>query len=186
MILDVIHRNTGALRAVVDDLLDLAALESGHLSMTGGEADLAELVKVAVRAVAPVGDEFGVTVDMDLPPELIVPGDAHRLTQAIENLLSNAVKYSPHGGAVCVRLTADEDVATLTIADTGIGVPPEEQELLFQRFYRASNARHSGITGTGLGLAIVATIIEGHHGEVSLGDNHPGTLVTVRLPLRPA
>ncbi|HLL66309.1 MAG TPA: ATP-binding protein [Micromonosporaceae bacterium] len=181
-LVEVIGRNTAALRAIIDDLLDLAGLESGHLSITTEDVDLVPLISEATTGL-PAAD--GVTVQTELPERVVVHGDPGRLRQVLDNLLSNAVKYSPDGGRVSVYLGRDGDAAELRVTDAGIGIPPEERHHLFQRFYRASNARTSGITGTGLGLTIVRTLVEAHAGTIALTDpaDHAGTTITIRLPL---
>jgi signal transduction histidine kinase len=110
-------------------------------------------------------------------------GDADRLRQAIDHLMSNAVTYTLEGGTVRVHLIDDGSAYEVTVADTGIGIPPAEREQLFQRFFRASNTRSRGIPGTGLGLSISRTIVERHSGAITLRDHTgPGTTFQVRLP----
>ncbi|HEX5740944.1 MAG TPA: ATP-binding protein [Pilimelia sp.] len=183
--LDAISRNTEGLRAIVDDLLDLAAMESGHADMAVQPVDLAALVRQEEQALGEVAARSGVRVRDALPGSLPVRGDPDRLRLLIRNLLSNAVKYSPDGGVVDVAAGTDASAVELTIADGGVGIPPEERERLFRRFFRASNALDRGIPGTGLGLSISRAIVEAHGGTLSLRPREPahaGTTVTVRLP----
>jgi signal transduction histidine kinase len=99
------------------------------------------------------------------------------------NLLSNAVKFTPPDGTVTVRAERAADEVVLTVADTGMGIPEAEQQALFARFFRASNAIHQAIPGTGLGLAIVRTIVDNHGGSITVtSTERVGTTVTVRLP----
>ncbi|GAA4945888.1 hypothetical protein GCM10025331_36480 [Actinoplanes utahensis] len=176
-LLAVIERNNARLRSLVERLLDLAALEAGHVQLTVGEVDLAALVTMAAA-------EQG--AHAEAPERLVVAGDRARLRQVVENLIGNAVKYSPEGAEVRVTLTADDDAAVLTVSDTGIGIPAGERPRLFARLYRATNARHSGIPGAGLGLALSRAIVELHRGTITLaGNDAAGTVATVRLPRRP-
>ncbi|WP_213012292.1 sensor histidine kinase [Paractinoplanes toevensis] len=182
---EAIARGTTALRGIVDDLLDLTALESGHLQVSLRPADLAYLARRSLQRIRDSADANGVTVTADLPEVLVTTGDPQRLRQVLDNLLSNAVKYSPDGGHIMLALADDEQGVTITVSDTGIGIPPEDRPQLFQRFYRASNARHTAIPGTGLGLCIVRAIVEAHHGTITLDDTpRAGTTITVRLPPR--
>jgi signal transduction histidine kinase len=183
---EAIARGTGTLRAIVDDLLDLAALESGHLQVSIRPIDLAEIARQALHHVQDAADANGVTITADIPQHLITTGDPQRLRQVLDNLLSNAVKYSPTGGHSTLALAHVKHTVTMTVTDTGIGIPNSERHHLFDRFYRASNARHTAVPGTGLGLNIVRAITEAHHGTVTLDDRpHAGTSFTVRLPHDP-
>ena len=113
-----------------------------------------------------------------------VHGDPGQLERVLINLLSNATKFTPDGGTVTIRLDlASADTATIVVSDTGIGIPAEDQEQLFDNFFRASNAVAETIQGTGLGLAIVRTIVSAHEGELSLDSAiGEGTTVTMVLP----
>ena len=183
-LLDVIIRSNTRLAGLVEQLLDLAALESGHADLAVVPVDLTAAVEDAVVAMSAVVGEHRITVHTELASGVVVPGDPERLRQVVDHLLTNAVKYSPDGAAVTVTLTTDADgSAVLTVTDTGIGVPADEHPQLFRRLYRASNARHSGVPGAGLGLAFSRAIVERHGGTINLGAPQPtGTAVTVRLP----
>ncbi|MEU4426014.1 ATP-binding protein [Actinoplanes sp. NPDC024001] len=182
-LLAVIERNNARLRTLVERLLDLAALESGHAQLTETTVDLAAVVSSAAAA-AVTDDEPQPEIRTELPAQLLIPGDPLRLRQVAENLIGNAVKFSPAGSTVTVTLTAAEDAAVLTVTDTGMGIPPGERDRLFARLYRATNARHSGIPGTGLGLALTRAIVDLHGGSISLREGaQGGTVATVRLPV---
>jgi PAS domain S-box-containing protein len=146
---------------------------------------LAEVVASAVDALSTEAAERGIELTVDLPAaDVLVPGLPDDLYRVGVNLVSNAIKYSHPGATVTVRLDVpDGEVALLTVCDTGIGIPAAEHGRLFDRFYRASNARTSEIPGTGLGLAITKTIVDEHRGELAI-DSQPGvgTTVTVVLP----
>ncbi|HEX5741000.1 MAG TPA: ATP-binding protein [Pilimelia sp.] len=177
---EVIQRNNHQLRGLVDRLLELAALDAGHLGLAIAEVDLAALVRDradAARAAAPHA-----RVTADAPAALTVPGDPERLRQLVDALLDNATRYSRGDCGVTVSLRDEEDVAVLVVTDTGGGVPEPEQPLLFRRLYRGRNARHTGIPGAGLGLALSRAVAERHHGTIALNSGPRGTTVTVRLP----
>ncbi|GGN49736.1 PAS domain S-box-containing protein [Actinoplanes campanulatus] len=181
--LAVVARNTTVLQHIVDTLLDLAALDSGHHELHRAAIDLVTVVTEAVAAYRPRAVGTGVRLYADLPERLRADGDAVRLRQLVDDLLSNALKFSPAGGDVQVTLRAVDHLAELCIADNGIGTPEPERDEVFNRFYRAGNVRHQGIPGFGLGLARARTIVRLHGGEISLRQRRPtGTVVCVRLP----
>jgi PAS domain S-box-containing protein len=185
-LLTVIERNNRRLRTLIDSLLDLAALESGHARLAALPVDLAELTAAAVTEISPTAAEHRITIELDVPEDLTVPGDSRRLRQVVDSLLSNAVKFSPDDATVTVCVAADGDTAVLTVADTGSGIEADEQPNLFRGLYRGRNAHHSGIPGSGLGLTLSKVVVERHHGTITLAPNQPsGTTVTVRVPRTP-
>jgi signal transduction histidine kinase len=150
--------------------------------MADEPVDLSEVVSEAVLAAAAAA-ERGIVVDPARIDAVVVRGDRGRLRQVVDNLLSNAVKFSPPAGTVTVTLTGEGGVASLIVADNGVGVPPAEQARLFRRLYRAGNVRHTGLPGAGLGLALCRVVVERHHGTITLASHEStGTTVTVRLP----
>ncbi|MFI7596269.1 ATP-binding protein [Actinoplanes sp. NPDC049681] len=180
-LLDVVVRNSAELLTLVDQLLDLVALESGHARLTSAPVDLVAIVTDAVSATRPAGDARHITLRTDLPDQLTVPGDDTRLRQVLDHLLDNAIKYSPDGATVSVTLHSRDNAAVLAI--TNPGAPTDEHDHLLRRLYRGSNARHQGIPGSGLGLTLSRAIIDRHHGTLTVKPNPPtGTSVTMRLP----
>jgi signal transduction histidine kinase/CheY-like chemotaxis protein len=179
----VVDRNAQRLRYLIEQLLDLAAIETGHLAIASEEVNLHEVVEAAVAHAGRAAAERDITIEARSPETLTVTGDADRLTQMLHGLLDNALKFSHRNATVTVTATADDGSAQLTVADTGIGLPTDEQPQLFRRLYRGDNARHRGIPGNGLGLAMSRVIVERHRGTITLAENRPsGTKVTVRLP----
>ena len=185
--LDVLSRNSACLRRIVDQLLDLAALDNGHADLAHEPVDLPATVRAAAEAARPAADDAGVTLALDLRSAAPVSGDATRLRQVVDELLDNAVKHTPPGGHVTAVLTQPAAaVVELTISDTGVGVSADERERLFGRFYRSQRTRERRIPGNGLGLAISRAIVEGHRGSIRLVPiGEPGTRITVRLPVTP-
>jgi signal transduction histidine kinase/CheY-like chemotaxis protein len=182
-LIEVIERNNGRLHTLIERLLDLAALESGHARLATVPVDLAEVTTAGVKAITPAAQEHRVTVDVHAPAGLTVPGDPDRLRQVVDSLLSNAVKFSPDGSTVTVTLAADGDLAVLSIADTGDGIPDDERPSMFRGLYRGRNAQQAGIPGAGLGLTLSRVLVERHHGTITLAANRPtGTTVIVRIP----
>ncbi|MBL7258313.1 sensor histidine kinase [Paractinoplanes lichenicola] len=183
---DAVHRNATSLRAVVDTLLDLAGLDSGHVALRVEPVDLSDVVDSALAAARPHAVANGVRLHYEREEPLPLHGDRRRLRQVVDDLLANAIKYSPRGGDVEVTLVERAGVAELSVADHGIGTPAEERDRVFDRFYRASNVRHQGIAGKGLGLSLARTIVNLHGGTIRLSGHPPhGTTVLIRLPISP-
>jgi len=112
-----------------------------------------------------------------------LPGDGVQLDRVLANLLGNAVKFTPAAGTVSVHAEATDGEAVLVVADTGMGIPAEEQQALFVRFFRATNAIRQAVPGTGLGLAICRKIVDNHGGTIDVDSTeNVGTTITVRLP----
>jgi signal transduction histidine kinase len=183
--LDVIERNTVRLRALIEDLLTLSRIESGTFRTTQAELDVAALVRGVEPTVRPQAEQAGLRLELDdVPTGLTVVGDELQLERVLLNLLTNAVKFTPAGGRVRLTVRARDGEVLLRCSDSGIGIPAAEQERLFSRFFRASNATDRAIPGTGLGLVIVRGIVERHGGRLTVeSEEEAGTTVTVWLPL---
>jgi len=183
--LDAMSRNSRRLTKMIEDMLTISKIELGAFTSRLRPVDLAGLVQAATDVIRPTALRGGIGFEVSCPGHgLVVDGDAEQLDRLLENLLSNAVKYTPRGGRVGLAVTAADDQAVLTVADTGIGIPKADQASLFTRFFRASNAVAAEIQGSGLGLSIVRTIVTNHHGELSVESaQDQGTTVTVRIPL---
>jgi signal transduction histidine kinase len=155
------------MHSLVNDLLDLTRLEQGRTSLNMEELDLREVVRDAVGATRPLFESKQQQLDLRLPEaHCNVRGDRQRLEQVVINLLSNAHKYSPPGSRVEVRARRSGDECLVTVRDNGPGVPPEERERIFERFYRSSLHRGDRTASTGLGLPIARTVAEMHRGRV--------------------
>lgn len=150
------------------------------------ELDLAQVVGDAVDASADRATEAGLELTARLAATVIL-GDGDRLRQVVDNLLGNAIKYTPRGGQVDVEVLVSGADAVLRVSDTGIGIPHDQAEHVFETYYRASTAAAASIPGTGLGLAITKSIVEGHRGTISAVPTEPlGTVFEVRIPLSAA
>ena len=185
--LTVVDRNVGRLRTLVNDLLFVAQVEAGRLSLELEDVALDDVAEEAVEAAALRADEKGVALTLSAEAVPPLRGDRRRLAQLTDNLVSNAVKFTERGGEVHVRVRREGRQAVLEVADDGIGIPEEEQEQLFQRFFRSSTAVAGSIQGTGLGLAISRSIVDAHGGRISLKSREgEGTTVRVELPVHAA
>jgi PAS domain S-box-containing protein len=177
-----IDRNSRALSRIVGDLLFLASVDAGKLSLQTEDVDLAELVADTVEACGPSADRRGITLSVETDGVPTVRGDRARLAQLTDNLLSNAIKFTPEGGRVEVRGHEAASNAVIEIRDTGVGIAADEIPRLFTRFYRATSATEHAISGTGLGLAIVKSITDAHRGTIEV-DSTLGVGTTMRLLL---
>jgi signal transduction histidine kinase/HAMP domain-containing protein len=184
--LAVVERNAQRLLRLVGDLLFAAQIERGALLLEPGTVDLAQLVRDAVALARPRADEADIALTVETMPVDVSLGDRDRLAQVLDNLLSNALKFTSPGGRVAVRLLVRDARARLEVQDTGVGIPPEDVPKLFDRFYRATNARAGAVPGLGLGLMIVRAIVEGHDGTIAVDSEiGRGTTFVVELPLHP-
>jgi signal transduction histidine kinase len=181
--LEVIARNTKRLRELIEDILTLSRIESGAFRSDLGPVDLAMVVERAVTAIGPAAEKAAVGLHCDVRGPLPMRADGVQLDRVLANLLGNAVKFTPADGTVTISAERRGGHAVLVVADTGMGIPADEQQALFVRFFRATNAIRQAIPGTGLGLAIVRKIVDNHGGTIKVDSTeNAGTTVTVRLP----
>jgi signal transduction histidine kinase len=181
--LDLARRNAGRLGRLVEDVVDLSRGDTGRLRMEMGEVDLGDLLRDAVDAARPAAATALVGLDLQTEPLPAVRGDRHRLRQVLDNVLSNAVKFTPAGGWVTVRADARDGEVRVEVADTGLGIPPEDRERVFERFFRSPEATRRAIPGSGLGLAIARMILEAHGGRIAAeGREGLGSVVRIHLP----
>lgn len=183
--LDAVDRNARRLMTLIENMLTTAKIEMGGFTTRRIPVDLAGLVSAAAEVIKPSAITGGLDLEVSRPTgELVVDGDADQLDRVLVNLLSNAVKYTPKGGHVRMALAREGDCAVLTVADTGIGIPAQDQAALFTRFFRASNAVSGAVPGSGLGMSIARTIVANHEGDISVESaESKGTTVTVRIAL---
>ncbi|SHM90857.1 ATP-binding protein [Cryptosporangium aurantiacum] len=181
--LRIIERKAADLQQLTDDLLDLARLDAGEISVDPRPVSLTRLLNEVATDHRPAAEAKHLTVDVATDGPVVVPVDPTRFRQVLTNVLSNAVKYTPEGGRVTVRAVRADDIVTVSVADTGIGIPADQYARLFERFFRTSNAVQQGIKGTGLGLAITRAIVERHGGTITARPGTPtGTVFTITLP----
>lgn len=165
--LENIARETDRMIALVEDLLDLARLESGRLDLRFDSVDLSALVRDAVRSQATRASKLGIRLDAQTPPGgASIAGDRDMLTQVVVNLLDNALRNTPSGGAVTARVSSNGSAVAIDVEDTGVGIASDALPHVFERFYVVDRSRAKSKGGTGLGLAIVKHIVEAHGGAV--------------------
>lgn len=168
----------------VDDLLLLARLDAGQLDFDFEDHDLSEVVREAVDSSLRIFEDADIGLSFGATTHPIARLDADRLQQVILGLLNNAYRHTQPGGKVEVQVAEDRNTATVTISDTGSGIPEDELPHVFERFYRVDKSRSRAAGGTGLGLAIARQIIDAHLGEISIASKAgEGTIITIRLPI---
>jgi signal transduction histidine kinase len=173
---------TERLAALTNDLLDLSRLEAGG-PPASEPVELGALLRELAESYASRAEQTGVAFELEIPPSpVIVRGQAGQLRRAAGNLLENALKFTRAGGEVRLTLAVRAEHVTVSVCDTGIGIPTEDQARLFERFHRGRNA--AGYGGSGLGLAIVRAIMAQHGGEVSVASAPGATTVELRWPMR--
>jgi signal transduction histidine kinase len=181
--LTVVDRNSQRLLELVGDLLFLARIDAGGFEIELDEVELAQVVEEALEACRPIAErrEIELVGSIDTSPPLL--GDRARLAQVLDNLISNALKFTESGGRVDVILSSADGRVLIEVQDTGVGVSAHEQPLLFDRFFRSSQATQNAIPGTGLGLTISKAIVERHGGRIAVESTEDvGTTVRVEIP----
>ena len=175
----------GRMKTLVDELLFLAKLDAAHVPVSV-LLDLSDVVMSRLLPFESVAYEQGITLDGRIDPGIRVSGDAVQLGQLTGILLDNACKYTDPGGRVTLVLDVFQDRARLWVHNTGVPIPPDRLEHLFERFYRADDSRSREKGGYGLGLAIAHSIVETHMGRITVQSGNDGTVFTVLLPLHRA
>jgi signal transduction histidine kinase len=182
--LGIVVAETARLTRLVNQVLDLAKIESGHAEWHPGEVDMAALIRQAAQSMGELLREQGTALVLELQePVPPLQGDADRLTQVLLNLLGNAAKFAPRpGGEIRVSLSQGPAGLTVRVQDNGPGVPPEHRAHVFDKFHQAGDASNR-VAGTGLGLPISRRIVEHHGGSIELeNDAGQGASFAFRLP----
>lgn len=178
----IMHDQVRRLGRLVSQLLDLSRLESGAVPLQRTDFGLKELLEQAVRECKLHAHHVNLRVEVT-PENCVAVGDPERIHQVLANLIENAVRHSPPGGEILVSGRGDHSGVTIEVADEGPGIPEEEAERVFERFYRADPSRSSTQGGTGLGLAISRWIIDLHRGTIRAAPRHPsGCRMVIEIP----
>ena len=178
---EVVRRNAGRLQRMVEELLFLARVDAGGLSLEREDVDVVDLARSALGSATPAADAKDITLEFVGPDSAPTSADANRLGQVFDNLISNAIKFTPAGGRVTISVNGDDDSIVARVSDTGCGIPQWEQPRLFERFFRSSATQE--VPGTGLGLTIVRAIVESHGGSIVCESHEKeGTTFTLSLP----
>ncbi|HEV2761508.1 MAG TPA: ATP-binding protein, partial [Pyrinomonadaceae bacterium] len=181
--LSVIRRNSERMRSLINDILELSAIEAGTVAVEPERVRLSSLVNECFTALAALAEERRVTLVNEVAPRTIVHADARRLEQMLNNLVHNAIKYSAEGGRVSVAHERVVGRDRVHVRDEGEGIAPEHLPRIFERFYRVDRARSRALGGTGLGLAIVKHLARAHGGEATVRSAPgEGSTFTIELP----
>jgi two-component system phosphate regulon sensor histidine kinase PhoR len=171
------------LTQMVRELLELSRIESGQAEVAPRPTVAVTLLTAAVERMRPLAERAGLELRLVIPPDLPpVQADAERIDQVLANLIHNGVKFTPPGGWVEVRACEGEGFVAISVADSGVGVPPDDLDRIFERFFKTDRSRSGG--GTGLGLAIAKHLVQAHGGRIwaeSVGSH--GTTFTFTLPI---
>lgn len=192
--LSIAHQNISRLSRLVNDLLDVGKLEAGKIELRPVPFELRDMVHYVVETVRSWAESKGVTIEEAYPEKSVqVVADPDRLTQVVTNLLGNAVKFTPEGGKISVEINpeqsapgmAEEPGVAVSVQDSGIGIPKQDQKRIFEKFEQVSLAFPQGVSSTGLGLTIAKEIVELHGGRIWVDSNEgEGSRFTFAIPRR--
>lgn len=177
-----IRSNANRLLTLINDTIRLSELDDGDQRMDTERLDLYEMAANCVEMLRVSAEKHEITISLS-GYECRITGNRQMIDELIYNLCDNAIRYNNAGGSVTVEVYARREGAVLSVSDTGIGIPPEHQERIFERFYRVDKSRSKSTGGTGLGLAIVKHIIARHHAQMELqSEVGKGTRITILFP----
>jgi signal transduction histidine kinase len=182
------ERNINRLTSILNNLLDLSKIESGKIGLKFEEMDLRSSIEFILTSIKHQADEKSIQLKMEVPKELPpVYGDRDKVEQILTNLIGNALKFTPEPGEIIISakpFESDEDMLAISIKDSGIGIPEDHLDKIFEKFHQVEDSLRRSTTGTGLGLAITKGLVEAHHGkiwvesEVGKGSTFTFTLLT--------
>ena len=181
---EIIREHSARLDRLTDDLLKLSLIEAGKLELDFNEVNVAALVESCVDTARFRAAQKQLTVSVECPANLPqVRGDARRLAEVLQNILDNAVQYTPAGGKISIRAGVENSQVSIDVTDTGIGIPRDDQQRIFERFYRVDAARSREAGGTGLGLSIAKHLVEAHGGRIEVeSEVGQGSTFSIVLP----
>ena len=183
---DLLSRSQLKIQSLLDlinDLLDVAKIESGHAFQQQVPLRLGEVIEQTAALLRPRAESQGVAVQVELPSDLpLIHADLRCMEELLTNLVSNAIHYSPDGGEVMVTAVSHGDYLEVLVRDTGVGIEAEEIPKIFDKFYRVKHPKTRQVIGTGLGLAIVKGIVDSHRGSIEV-ESEPGVGTTFRVLL---
>lgn len=179
-----IKKETSNMTNLINDILMISRLETKEAEVVLSEVRICPLVEEVCKTLEPLATEYQVTVKTNCKP-LSMHANAQQLQELFGNLITNAIKYNKPGGRVDVTVTSETKELVITVADTGVGIPEDAKQRIFERFYRVDKGRSKKVGGTGLGLSIVKHIVNFYEGSISVESKlQEGTRFVVRLPLK--
>jgi signal transduction histidine kinase len=183
--LNIINQETYRLDRTVADILSITEIEAGTLTVRRDDVRLEEIFPELQADYSAQAEDKQIQLVFRLPPKLpVIKGDREKIRVALHNLIGNALKYTPAGGQVSVAVTAADGHLVVEVGDTGIGMSEEDRTHIFEKFYRAKDARVAKITGSGLGLAIAREVVRMHGGDITVeSELNRGSTFTLVLPI---
>ena len=170
---------------IITDLLTLVKMDKKSAAMNIEEISINDLLEIILKRVTPIAKSRGIQITYESYRDVTASVDEVKLSLALTNIIENAVKYNVDNGWVKVTLNADHRNFYVKVADSGVGIPDDCKEHVFERFYRVDKARSRDTGGTGLGLAITKSVILMHHGSIKLySEAGEGTTFTIRIPMK--
>jgi len=163
-----VHQDSVHLLALINDILDLSKIEAGRMELEFESFDAREVIQGALDGIHNAARSKNISIEYQIQDQCFVRADRLRLREILTNLLSNAVKFTPEGGSIVVDASPLDGMIRFSVSDTGIGIAPEDQGVIFDKFRQVSSTTRGVREGTGLGLAIVKHLVELHGGELSL------------------
>ena len=179
-----IHKDAQHLLTLINEILDLSRIEAGKLILFRETLDLNSVLDDATSSIGPQCGSKSIRIEADIPLSIFIDGDRVRVRQIFYNLLSNAVKFTADGGCIRIAVCCAGGVAEISVSDTGIGIPPEEHQSIFDKFHQVVAATSGIREGTGLGLPITKRLVEEHGGRIWLASEPgKGSRFTFTLPV---
>ena len=172
------------LSKVVQSLLEISRAETGQVKIDFLPLNVSDTIRDIAEDMQILAEEKGIKLESIIEDNIIIMADYVRIHQTLINVIDNSIKYNRPNGSVLVRMQTDSQCAVIRISDTGVGIPDDCLEHIFDRFFRVDKARSRDVDGTGLGLAIVKWIVESHHGTIEVESQlGKGTMFTIKFPL---
>jgi len=186
--LSLAERNINRLTSILNSLLDLSRIESGKISIKFEELDLRSSIEFILSSLKSQADGKSIQLKMETPGELpSVYGDREKIEQILTNLVGNAIKFTPEGGEISVSakpFKEEEHMVAISVRDSGIGIPGDQLDRIFEKFHQVEDSLRRSVTGTGLGLAITKGLVEAHHGRIWVeSEIGKGSTFTFTLPM---
>jgi signal transduction histidine kinase len=184
-VLEDMHKANQFLIGLVNELLDISKIQAGNIQDKPHAVNALEIINTVVAMLQGEAKQREVTISIKAVKTNLSPiwVDPDRFRDVIQNLIANAIKYNKAEGSVIITLSNEDDKLLISIADTGIGIPEEDQQNIFSKFFRASNAAHGSVQGTGLGLFMVKSFVDRNDGKIwFMSKSDQGTTFNILLP----
>jgi signal transduction histidine kinase len=170
---------------IITDLLNLVKMDRRSNDLHIEDTNINDLIALILKRLRPIAASRGIEIALESYKPIIAQVDQTKLTLAVSNLVENAIKYNKENGWIHVSLNVDNTYFFIKVEDSGIGIPEEDIDRIFERFFRVDKSHSREIGGTGLGLAITNSAVRMHHGAIRVYSREgEGTTFTVRIPLR--